>query len=268
MKKFAAVLILCILVVGCSGCVVVEDTEEVPVSESLKINTWMLKEELEGTGYFSYDNGPPNHRYDKGHYVTGHWIGDDGTEIYDVEEIFEYESLELNTPRILAPFGFDGYNLNIRIESDDVINVKAEIRGNDDIVIAYSPSSPDEVIPKDWVTSNNFTVVGSFTFNVLPIGKIIATDTRNGLLVQPHTLVGKEYYIDINTYTLDSRPRVTAQLKLTVIEDEHCPPPTGKGYIHGAGDDLSRFVRIELVKFGYSDTALHDEFERYDHLYN
>ena len=252
-----------------NSCVVIESEIEDSsnVSDSLRINTWVLKEELEDNGYFTYDGGPPDgYRYDKGHYVTGHWITDDGTEIYDVEEIFEYEALEPNSPRILAPLGFDSYNLNIRLESDDVINVTTTVRNNHEIRLTYSPSSPDEVIMKDWVDSQNITVVGPFTMSILPIGK---TTNSGPLLVKDNTLTDREYYIDINTYKLDGSPQVSAQLRLTVIEDEGFPWREVDGYaLYGRGEERSRFLEIELVKFSYSDTVLHDEFEKYDHLYN
>ena len=260
MKKFAAVLVLCILVVGCSGCVVVEDVEEVPVSESLKISTWVLDEKYENNGYWESDT------YDA--FDKGRWICDDGTVIENGGDVFSDEVLELNKPRITAPLNYGGYNLNIHIESDDVINVTADVIGNCDIVLAYSPSSPDNVIVKDWSVSNDITALGSFTVNVFPIGKIIPAAARNGKLIYSVTLADREYYIDIKTYTLDGRPRVTAQLKLTAIEDDNIPELDTKDGIYSIDENLTRRFEIELVKFGYSDTALHDEFERYDHLYN
>lgn len=61
---------------------------------------------------------------------------------------------------------------------------------------------------------------------------------------------------------------MTAQLKLTVLKDDYYPwQEPVKDPFYGTGEEQSRFVQIELVKYGFSDTALLDEFERYDELY-
>ena len=46
----------------------------------------------------------------------------------------------------MAPLGFGG--LNIRIESDDLIQVSSKVQGDDDIILVQ-PSSPDKVIMSD-----------------------------------------------------------------------------------------------------------------------
>ncbi|NLB15560.1 MAG: hypothetical protein GX827_01950 [Clostridiales bacterium] len=167
-----------------------------------------------------------------------------------------------------APLGYGGYNLNIRIESDDLIQVSSKVQGDDDIILVHSPSSPDKVIISDWSVSNDFTTLGSFTLNVFPVGKKISEETRQGKLIQPSTLTDRKYYIDIKTFTPDLRPKVTAQLKLTVLKDDYYPWQEPKeNRFYGTGEEQSRFVQIELVKYGFSDTALLDEFERYDELY-
>jgi len=259
MKKYAAIFLFFIPLLTASSCVVVDDTESVSIADSLKIRTWVLDEELEGSGYWAFDWDDFADR--------GHWVSDDGTIIDDGDEVFFFEELEPNKPRITAPLSYSGHNLNIRLESEDVINVTATVRSNEEIILAYSPSSPDEVIFKDWSVSDNITVMGPFTLSVLPIGKTIPSSQRN-LLSQSTTLTDREYYIDIKTYTLDGRPVISAQIKLTVLEDEHFPwQEFTKGNIH-SGQNQSRFLSIELVKYGFDDTALHDEFEKYDALYN
>ncbi|MGI6744132.1 MAG: hypothetical protein ACOX4O_10810, partial [Eubacteriales bacterium] len=214
---------------------------------------------LENTGYWDYIPEELD---------CGRWVSDDGRIIEDGDDVFMSEQLKLNEPRIMAPLGFGGYNLNIRIESDDLIQVSSKVQGDDDIILVHSPSSPDKVIMSDWSVSNDFTTLGSFTLNVFPVGKKIPEETRQGKLIQYTTLTDREYYIDIKTFTPDLRPKVTAQLKLTVLKDDYYPWQEPKeNHFYGAGEEQSRFVQIELVKYGFSDTALLDEFERYDDLY-
>ena len=258
MKKY---LLLCILICAFSAqsCIYVEETEtneDSGVENSLRISAALLDRNLENTGYWDYADDD----WDD----LGRWVSDDGETIEDGDKVFVHERLELNTPRIMAPFGYDGFNLNIRIESDDMIQVSADVRGNNDIILAYSPSSPDKVIISDWSVSNDISVLGSFTLNVFPVGKTIRKDTRQGALIQRTTLTDREYYIDIKTYTPDLRPKVTAQLKLTVLKDDCYPwrEPPDDYCIYDGSEEQSSFVQIELVRYGFSDTALLDGSER------
>ena len=190
----------------------------------------------------------------------------DTLKLYDPEEVFVYESLEPNVPRVSAPLGFCGYNLNLRLESDDVITVSTTIKNNEDIRLSYSPSSPDEVIISDWVESETISAVGPFTLNIYPVGKLNSLGTQ---LIMRDTLTDREYYIDINTYKLDGTPVISAQLKLTVLDDPEYPYYEISGNkLYSLSEKRSRFLSIELVKYGFDDTALHDEFEKYDTLYN
>lgn len=146
-----------------------------------------------------------------------------------------------------------------------MIVVSAAVKNNEDIRLSYSPSSPDKVILGDWVESNSISVVGPFTLNVFPVGKLNALGTQ---LIMRETLAEREYYIDIDTYKLDGTPVVSARLRLAVLDDPEYPYYAIDGnLLYSTSEKRSRFLSIELVEYEYGDVNKIEKFEKNDELY-
>ena len=252
MKKLTLLLLIPLLL---SSCVIETDEADiVPLSESLKISTYLVAKEYADIGYLDYVQKP------KKAYGDIQWTLYETGEVIPHNKSYVYEQLSLNEPRLTAPMGYGGYNLIIDIESEGIIQIEHHKKhDNDTLLMNYKV---DDV---NWSSGNVITHVGPVTLSVCPVGKFTSF---TGLLL-PCTLADREYYIDIKTYTLDGRPKVTAQLKLTAVKDEYYPSDEiAMQDIYTTADEKTRYFEIELVKYSYSEAVLHDEFERYDHLYN
>ena len=83
-------------------------------------------------------------------------------------EVFFFEELEPNKPRITSPLSYSGHNLDIRLESEDVINVTATVRSN-------AITVPFNAITQFADQSVQF----GFKLNPIPPSKKEKTDTKN-----------------------------------------------------------------------------------------
>ena len=220
------------------------------MTDSLKITAYVLNSDLEGKGYWKYD-GTHEHKN------RGYWVSDDGKEHAD-DEVFVKERLELGKPRILAPFGYDYQeNLNIWLDSDGVIEVDTDPLNDDRIHLAYSLDNPDNPTLGHRTEANAFRALAPTAVNVCPIGRYHAGER----LVTSETLVGETYYINVRTYDLEGTQIITAKLKLTAIEDPDKDfTHQDKNFFYGDGEDVSRFMTIELVEYDYSDVYKLDEY--------
>ena len=76
-----------------------------------------------------------------------------------------------------------------------------------------------------------------------------------------YTLVGETYYINVRTYDHEGTQIITAKLKLTAIEDpDEEYGRMEKVMFYGDGEDVSRFMTIELIEYDYSDVYKLDEY--------
>ena len=220
------------------------------MTDSLKITAYVLNSDLEGKGYWKYD-GTHEHKN------RGYWVSDDGKE-YDDAEVFVKERLELGKPRILAPFGYDYQeNLNIWLDSDGVIEVDTDPLDDDRIHLAYSLDNPDNPTLGHRTEANAFRALAPTAVNVCPLGRFF----EGPRLVTSDTLVGETYYINVRTYDSDGTQIITAKLKLTAIEDpDEEYKRMEREMFYGDGENVSRFMTIELIEYDYSDVYKLDEY--------
>ena len=250
MRRWCIAVMLAMCVGALFSCSDEREDLNVRMADSLKITAYVLNSDLEGKGYWKYD-GTHEHKN------RGYWVSDDGKEHAD-DEVFVKERLELGKPRILAPFGYDYQeNLNIWLDSDGVIEVDTDPLNDDRIHLAYSLDNPDNPTLGHRTEANAFRALAPTAVNVCPIGRYHAGER----LVTSETLVGETYYINVRTYDLEGTQIITAKLKLTAIEDpdEEYKHQSG-GLFYGEGEDVSRFMTIELVEYDYSDVYKLDEY--------
>ena len=126
---------------------------------------------------------------------------------------------------------------------------------DDTILISLDPNLQDQWTGETLISRN-----GPCTLNVFPVGKNLVFEGVGGALVQNNTLAGKEYFLTVKGYELDGSLMVTAQIKLTTLEDAAYPyeevvKNTSRGYsaIWQAGEDRTRFCSVEVVSYEYSD---------------
>jgi len=249
MKRLLISVIMIWALFTVPSCVVVEDAESVSIADSLKISTWVLDEELEGRGYWAYDDNV---------YKDGYWISNNGNTDLTFEDIFVYEELTVNTPRTLAPLGSHGSNINITFEFDGIVHIKTDPPNDGTVQILRKIGDTAEY-------TKDFKSLAPVTINFFPIGK---TTNYSGL-IHPSTLVDREYYLDVACYKLDGSPVIFARLKFVVLDDPNFPwYEKPEGWLYTVNDKRSRFLSIELVEYEYSDIKKFDEFEKYDALYN
>lgn len=248
-KLITCILFICfsILLLSCS-----DEREDLTenMADALKITAYVLNSDLEGKGYWKYD-GTHEHKN------KGYWVSDDGKE-YDDAEVFVKERLELGKPRILAPFGYDYQeNLNIWLDSDGVIEVDTDPLNDDRIHLAYSLDNPDNPTLGHRTETNAFRALAPTAVNVCPLGRFF----EGPGLVTSDTLVGETYYINVRTYDSDGTQIITAKLKLTAIEDpDEEYKRMEREMFYGDGENVSRFMTIELIEYDYSDVYKLDEY--------
>jgi len=252
MRKFLCLVMLLVFVFTLPSCIV--DEEEVDIDDALKVSAWLFNSALDGTGYLTYEN-----------YGSGAWQYYDSDKVLDYrhrKQMYVYEPLELNAPRMMMPIGYDPpddsmqlYNVNFFIEFDGIIEAELSDEGNQNIFMSLKTDTEDEV------------KVGKMQVLLCPVGKDKPSGT---MLILADTLVGCEYYINIKTFKLDGTPVITAKVKLTTVPDEGYPQEetyyekhnTVTRNVYGNEDERTRLVTIELVSYEYNDLLrLEDEKE-------
>ena len=185
----------------------------------------------------------------------GYWHTDDG-KVYETEDVFALEALEVGEVRTLAPLGFAGCNINILFDCDDVIEFETIPSDDDTLQVAYSLEKPKSPGIGHWIVEHNFRMRGPAAVNICPIGyPIYSTE-----LVTETTLENREYNFRVRTYNESNELLVTAELRLISVEDKGLPYDyTNSIFSYTANHDLTRFLTIELVSYEYSDVYKLDE---------
>ncbi len=263
MKKLTAIFfILSLLLLSCTASDTADDPKD--MYDLLKINTYLLDADLEGTGrwgYIGYKEKTPPYKPDG----DGYWIPDDDTTQVANEDVFVYEALQPGEVRTMAPMGLHlsgdsgkriGYsNLILDIEFEGMVKVKKVEPADSSIrLVAFDTHG--------WTDLSEATLSPPCTLNICPVGKIMSTEATQ-YLVATDTLVDKEYTLEIQGCTLGGQPVVTAVVKITSIPDPEYPWETvhDEQYseLHQKGEERTRFCTIELVSYTYSEMYLMQE---------
>ena len=255
MKNTRIILALILVITTFLSCRSADSDEPVNMDELMKIRTWMLDENLEGTGRWGYTEDS-----DSG---NGYWISDDGVTEVANEDVFVYEALEVGVTRTMAPMTFHmrkdggiwirfGY-LCFDIDYDGIIKVEKIEPNDSSIQLRYALGSRS-------VKEDSFTIQGPCDIEVCPIGKVTASDSYiddSNFIISRDTIAGKEYTIQIQACSLAGDPVVTAKIKLTTITDPEYPwESIHKGRydeLYEYGEERTRFCKVELLSYTYSE---------------
>ena len=251
MKRWIAGIFVMVLLC-CGGCAEKPVEEKVKMDDLMKISTWVMDPALEGKGYWAYDRDSYG--------TKGHWVPNKGEPAVNDEDVFREERLAVGETRIMAPIGYKGGNLNFTIDFEGIVTVEKTEPADHSILTSFEPNLADQWIEETLITRN-----GPCNLNVFPVGKNLASEGR-GLLIQHNTIAEKEYLLTIKGYELDGSLMVTAELKLTTLEDEAFPYEeyiqetyrrtggyAGYGELYAVGENRTRFCSVELVSYEYSD---------------
>lgn len=228
------------------------------MDELMKIRTWLIDEDLEGTGTWGYISLEEQLTSYKGN-GDGYWIPDDELTQIANEDVFVLEALEVGVPRTMAPMsmnmkrsngdGINYANLILDIEFEGLVKI-VKIEPNDSsIQLRYTVNGP--AIKADEISTQAPCII-----EVCPLGKVTASGER-GFYVNRDTIVGKEYILQIQGCSMGGDPIVTAQVKLTAIPDPEYPWETVHaghyGDLYEVGEERTRFCSIELISYTYSE---------------
>ncbi len=274
----ASLGILLALVFLCTGCTSDKPAEEpVNMDEILQIKTWLLDEELEGTGHWGYID-PLTREFPHSPDGDGYWIPDDGVTHVPNEKVFVYEALEVGKPRTMAPLCFhmnmgknntggqlvSCSNLELYIDYEGIVEVSKLEPTDSSIRLVDRKTTYDHAFGS-WTQFDSMKINAPCTVNVYPVGKVLTAEGLDNL-VRSDTLVGKEYTIQIRATTLSGAPVLTAVVKLTTIPDPEYPWETkyeessfGYNEIVQYGEERTRFCSIELVSYTYNEMYLLNE---------
>ncbi len=231
-----------------------EEGEEAPepMDDLMKISTWVLDPELEGKGYWAYSDDYRTHnRY-------GYWVPNEGESDVDEDKVFVKEQLRTGKVYTMAPMGYQlTANLNLYFEFDGLVTVEKTEPADNTILTVFNTG---DTWSNQWSGETVVSAYAPCTVNILPVGKILGSEGGSGLLIWPDTLAGKEYLLTVKGYELDGSLMVTAQIKLTTLEDAAYPyeevvKNTSRGYsaVWQAGEKRTRFCSVEVVSYEYSD---------------
>jgi len=247
-----------LLLFVCTSCSNTESQTPVNMDELMKISTWLLDKELEGTGTWGYID-PQEQLHPHKANGNGYWIPIDEKTHIENEDVFVLESLELGVPRTMAPMtmsmakentkGINYANLILNIEFEGLVKI-AKIEPNDSsIQLRYRSTGYA-------IESESIGIQAPCSIEVCPIGKVIASEELT-FYVSPDTIVGKEYILQIQGCSMSGDPIVTAEVKLTAIPDPEYPWKTvheGQyAELHEPGEERTRFCSIELISYTYSE---------------
>lgn len=244
MKKLTALFLSVLMMAVCSACGNNKAQEDFNMDELLKINTYLLSEELEGKGRWGYvneDEQDKNRSWDEG---GGYWIPNKGEAEVANEDVFVFETLELGVPRTMAPMSLQMKqnetsihysNLIIAIEFDGLVKITKVDPTDSSIQMRYSLDGRPYV-------ADGVSIQAPCHIDLCPIGE---KNSGAGFTISGDTIVGKEYIIQIEACSMDGTPIITAQVKLTAISDPE--------YQKQKGYDWTRFCEVELISYEYSD---------------
>ncbi len=258
-KKWLEAALLVLILLACSACTGNKNQEPVDMDELMKINAWLLADELEGMGRWGYISEAEK-TYPRRADGDGYWIPDDGVTEVANEDVFEFDALELGVPRTMAPMSMhmardrgeaiNYTNLNLFIEFDGIVKVRKIEPDDSSIRLRYSLNGPP-------VGAEEISLTGPCSINICPVGKVLVTEGVSDSLVSADTLTGKEYTLEIQGCSMGGEPIVTAVVKLTAIEDPEYPWQTiHEGHYtehYRAGEERTRLCSVELVSYTYSE---------------
>lgn len=244
MKKIITALLAGIILLSFNSCVNNSTESSEGIEDALKISTWVMDKNLEGTGYWEYDANATT-------IIDGYWVSNESDKQIHHTDVFKFERLELNEVRVMAPMNYKTMsNINLNFEFDGIIEIETEIPNDRRIQLSYNNDRSDKTIENiidfGTVTFGKVTIVGPTVINLCPLGE----DIVQGGVISYDTIVGQEYYLNVKTYTLDGTLVISAKLKLVAIEDEGFPR---EQYSKLSNEDRTRFFSIELVSYDYSD---------------
>ncbi|MCI8388129.1 MAG: hypothetical protein HFE63_06640 [Clostridiales bacterium] len=245
MKNLIILIFLVLLfnLVSCNN----NEAEAIDMMDALKISTWVLDKDLEGTGYWAYSEDwrtYPN---------WGYWVSnDDNARQLKDDKVFKCEQLKLNEVRTMAPIGYKGSNLNVYLDYDGIIEVDVDSDCDEKVRLCYIPLHSDNSSSYTVVYGNKFRAHAPIRLNICPIGRFSTFD--DGIVLNS-TLTDVEYNINIKAYEEDGTLAITAKLKLVVLKDEAYPyeDVLNNTRLFGPNEECSRFLSIELVSYEYSD---------------
>jgi len=258
MRILKTIMIMFLALLLCASCSGSKTSDPVNMDELLKISTWLLDDELEGTGNWGYID-PSTRTYPRQEDGDGYWIPDDGVTKVANQDVFEFDRIELGVPRTMAPMSMYmtrdngdhiGYsNLNLYIDYDGIAEVKKLEPNDSTIRLKYSLNGAP-------IEAEEISVTGPCVINVCPVGKEVVSEGTQ-MLVDRDTLTGKEYTLQIQGCTLGGNPVITAVVKLTSIPDPEYPWETihaGRyGEFRRSYEERTRFCSIELISYTYSE---------------
>ncbi len=242
----------------CTSCTQAQPTEPVNMDDILQIKTWLLDEELEGTGHWGYIDPqsretPP---YPDG---DGYWIPEDGVTQVPNEDVFVYEALEVGKPRTMAPLGLSMHRDKRKSISYRNVELYIDYEGIVEVTKLEPTDSSLRLVDNNagsWTQFDSVKINAPCTINVYPVGRVTYYEGWDYLWLGD-TVTGKEYTIQIRATTLGGAPMVTAVMKLTTIPDPEYPWETvheGEyGELYKEGEERTRFCSIELVSYTYNE---------------
>ncbi len=179
--------------------------------------------------------------------------------VYDENgETWSFQKLNLNEPKNLVPTavlqneGIDMVNFNLHFEYEDGIcivsaperNMQLSVGRNGDIWVRGEESST-----RVFDSENNYELIlsraGYMAF--APFGgknrNMVFGENEEFYVFYKNfePYIGQEYILTVNACDFDKVPVITAQVKLTSLEDA------------AYDDGTSRYFSIELVSYDYSD---------------
>lgn len=240
-----------LLLISCSSS---DTTSEVASMDNfMKISTKIVNPALIDTGYWAYDAS----LIGRG---SGYWVSEDGKE-YATDEVFIRQELEPGVVYTMAPISFDklneGYNnLHLHFDFDGILEIETEDPTDNSVRLAYFYPQEDATAKCFGAEENPIRVNAPVSIQVCPVGKKLFTEGLYNLGIRD-TLIGTECTLYARAYEHNGTLAVSAEIKLTAMDDPHYPWETvHEGHyaeLYKKGEVRTRFMTIEIVSYEYSD---------------
>lgn len=249
--RLYAMLLFCVLLFSCSSDTTISEVEY--MDNFMKISTKIVNPNLIDTGYWAYDKSLVG-------FGSGYWVSEDGKE-YATNEVFIRQELEPGVVYTLEPLNFDNLfegsnNINLYFDFDGILEIETEDPTDNSVRLAYCYPQKDEAVHGFGTEENPIHINAPVNIQVCPVGKKLATEGLYNLGIQD-TLVGTECTLYARAYKQNGTLVVSAEIKLTAIDDPHYPWETvHEGHyaeIYKKGEVRTRFMTIEVVSYEYSD---------------
>lgn len=252
MKKLYVLLAILLLLTSCSSSDTTTSEMEF-MDNFMKISTKIVNPDLIDTGYWAYDK-------DLIGFGSGYWVSEDGKE-YATNEVFIRQELEPGVVYTLEPLNFDklgegSNNINLHFDFDGILEIETEDPTDNSVRLAYFYPQEDVHAKGFGAEENPIRVNAPVSIQVCPVGKKLFTEGLYNLGIQD-TLVGTECTLYARAYQQNGTLVVSAEIKLTAIDDPHYPWETvHEGHyaeLYKKEEVRTRFLNIEIVSYEYSD---------------